>query len=518
MADAGVSDPDDLTEKLFVDAQASSAFSLNAWSALELCVKDKMLGKDAYLIDYDPSTQVIDQFPNCKLDTDMGTYMGPCWCYHEFKSANPAHPFNRWLEKFVQYKQCGNSADGRSGLIQLGPIFSWGRAVPGYLHDVPFDHPDMIKAFARLWDDMSAVLAQAKFTIPANDITRRPEWIISIGNEVNLYLNDPTAIKRANYVDGVGSGASDSENVATAWTKYNTFYQRARNYVRGLPVDTDGNGTLDLQNTSTPQVSWVAFSTAWRTSPPCSSPGWAIAHPGECPVNFGALASYLSMLATSNFASYTYYPFPFGFAPGSSAHADSFYTAVTADLNGMKAVSEYVAPFAMGRQLPIVLQEVGYPSSWVDPNLPIDAGAYNSDNIADQQEAFVQGAIWALKDYNSDWIPEIDWWVDALFTPPPDPSQGPFVVPRIVSYNVFMLHDFYGDLAPNPCFLEKFHPDPDLDGMAPTTFGVFLCSLGVRTETGAEKDAGGNKTPWGTFVQEAMQITNPGLDPDRHCP
>jgi hypothetical protein len=513
MADAGVSDPDDLTEKLLVDAQASSAFSLNAWAGLETCSINHNPVDDPYVLDADPMTPAIDAFPNCKI----GTYMGPCYCYHRFKNSDPTHPFNVWLEKFVRYKQC-TSDGGRSGLIQIGPIFSFGRAVPAYLHDVPFDDAAMIKAFARFWDEISRVLAQAKFTMPANEYPRRPEWIISIGNEINLYLDDPRAIERANYVDGIGPGATDAQNVRAAWDKYDTFYRRAMSYVRGLPVDTDGIGGIDLPNTSTLEFNWVTFSTTWSgadpAAPPCT-PGWRTAHPTQCP---GAYTlAYLFMLQSSSLVSYTYYPFPFGINPATPGiDATFFYDKVFDDLNLMKKASENLAPATMGRQLPIVLQEVGYPSSWVDLTLPIPPGSYNNDNIVDQQEAFVEGSLRAFRDYNTQWKPELTWWLQWFMQPSPLPSESPWQVPRIVSYNAFMLHDFWAGATP-ACPFEDADPVNPGTGI-PTKLGVFLCSLGLRTERGADKDAGAGKTPWGTFVQQATPITDPVLDPDRTCP
>jgi hypothetical protein len=156
------------------------------------------------------------------------------------------------------------------------------------------------------------------------------------------------------------------------------------------------------------------------------------------------------MLEHSTFASYTYYPFPHCPPDAGGQDAASFHDAVLIDFNQMKDAA-VTAEARVGQQLPIVLQEVGFQSSCgTDPDGGVPA--YSNHVFEAEQAAFVEGALQAFKEYNeSNWIPEFDWWAgffdnDASTTP--DPSQGPFVVPRIVSYNTFMLHDWSNEAAP----------------------------------------------------------------------
>lgn len=199
-------------------AQASSVLYLDQWSHMEEC--------SPFPLPLTPSSS--SPLPPCTVN---GTYMDHCQCYWRF--SDPNYELNTWLDKFVSNANLPCNVDGgRSAVIQLGTLFD-GRTVPPYLANVPFDDVQMIQAFARLWDAVSAILAKPEFNnnhIASNGtiVIDVPQWIISIGNEVNWYLDKPDA------VDG---------DITSAWTKYASFYAQTSRYVRGLPVDL-GDGRL----------------------------------------------------------------------------------------------------------------------------------------------------------------------------------------------------------------------------------------------------------------------------------
>lgn len=154
-------------------------------------------------------------------------------------------------------------------------------------------------------------------------------------------------------------------------------------------------------------TTWYSPSSIWagKDYTRCS-PAWEYAHlldPGvltECGAvrPLAAEGQYLEMMRNADFWSYTVYPPTY---PPNTPGKDSafFQSELAANFADMRTVSEsagsggYTHPFGpAGAPEPIVIQEIGYPSSYT---------TFTDDAISDQQAAFVDGAFAALGAYNS---------------------------------------------------------------------------------------------------------------------
>lgn len=460
----------DNAEQRLVDAQTTSVLILNRWAELEPCFQYPLFGFDDYRTDHDGCWIADDLEEPTQL-----SFYNRCSCYWnlDVDRGSAKSIVAAWLKAFVaQHPPC---TGGRSVLIQLGTMFGpdkHPRSVPAYLKKVRYDDPRMIRAFARYWDKISEVLARPEF--------RKAEFVISIGNELDLYLDDSFNQKfrftddDGNLVDGVPT---------EAWRRYATFYKKAAAYVKGKPVVLDDGTTLP--NTSSKGFTrTVGFTMTWGECSPFPS--------GDCGTQWqdwnerdNRNDAYLSMIKASDHWIYTRYrPFTGYGSNVRNVYREAYDTLYDTFLD-MAAYSALSKQLGAGRaNRPILIQEIGFPSSRVH---------YIDNAIEDQQKEFVRAAFDAWRSHNERWISLGEWWRRLGEGQIYNPADAPFSRPRILGLNWFMLHDFSNTAQALPnCPFEDQNPTQ-------------TCSWGLIDETGREKPA------WQQFVASSRAV-NSGRD------
>ncbi len=322
-----------LTQHIMAETNTSMVLALGipTWRNLEPCTKDPT----GALTCYDNSSDTTGYACTCTynlsvLDAYLTSYLG-------VTKSNEA-------------------------LIQLAPIFTGVRSVPPYLAKTPFQDPKMIAAYEALWDQVAAVLAQPKYN--------NTEFIISIGNEVNNYLNAPNGSFPG---DPRGGPIQGEATAADAWTSFGNFYAAVAPYVKANPAA--GQNVTRL----------VGVTLEWLGQD-CGS-GISLSNNGlycSSSQTFQNIKS--SLLGNSNVYVFTYYP-----AFTVLDTASSVDTKVNNNLQNMVKLST-----TDGKA--IELQEAGTPSNLNDPGGPLGP----PDGLLEQQQSyFVQSIFDDVKAANS---------------------------------------------------------------------------------------------------------------------
>lgn len=489
---AGTPEQNDQVEAALQQAQATSVVSIGTpyadWSALEKC----MVGMEP-----PPGTQI---YQGADPRNDQVTIT----CSRNLDA------FRIPLRQFVAAPDPGNPDcnGGRVGIINLAPIFSAESRLPRYLEDArfngssPVSEMNVLQSFKDLWD---AVLVELGDPVYVNDPGNPPDepadranWIISIGNEIDMYLNG----RRAPYpAAGAQMGACGPNEPGqndcyldppTRWADYAEFYTEAAAYVKS---------TADAANVPVSVGTTVRWG-AELDPPPAHYSGDDVCGPYELFVHssmstdctyFGVpsapsstvytdeipavLVSYFAMAGASNVYVYTrYFPQSLGEPPQPTTDPDLFGPQYTLQLVSQFAnmgtwSSDITAEGATAIDLPIVIQEIGYPSSF---------GSAQSQNIADQHLRAVDAAFNAWNIYHDDFVPTLN-------------------LPPVLSLNWFQLHDF----APQLC---------------PGNFPFQACEWGLFTSDHQEKKHPNDA--WSSWVQFGLlgiSQNPPEQDPKRSC-
>ncbi len=216
----------------------------------------------------------------------------------------------------------------------------------------------MIAAYEALWDHVAAILAQPKYN--------NTEFIISIGNEVDNYLNAPNG----SYPNDPRGGPIQNEATpAEAWTSFGKFYAAVAPYVKANPAA----GPTRL----------VGVTLEWLGND-CGS-GISLLSGSFCSPSL-TVQDVKSFLGNSDLYVFTYYP---GFLV--TDNASKVDTIVNGDLQNMKTLSTNDGK-------PIVLQEAGTPSNLNNPGGPHTS----PDGLLEQQQSyFVQSMFADVKAENA---------------------------------------------------------------------------------------------------------------------
>lgn len=450
-------------ETTLAEAQTTSVVNIGGlgdWSALEICFGDQSHSGTLVYSGASP------------LDPSKTIY-----CFRNLAL------LQIWLRKFVAHQDASNSActGGRVGFINLAPIFSQLNKLPEYLVDRHFNDPEVIAHFEQLWFAVLVELADPAYMLATDD---RASWFISIGNEIDMYLND-----REQPYPVVGGSAPYPGPVAR-WSEYSAFYSAVAGYVQssaaeaGVPVsvgttvrwgEQPGDGVCgpkvlaDHYSASTDCI----FSTA-RNGAPAS----ATVYPDE---GIQIALTHLAMAAASNLFVYTrYYPHFLGEQPGTDLQTlrTQFQIELSNDFSAMGTWSTTATYLGQTpNDLPIVLQEISYPSAWNDGiHLAVDNVAANA--IVDQQASFVTDSFQAWYTYNQ------------------NTTGAP-----ILSYNWFNLNDF---------------PTAWCDAATGGNYFPF-CTWGLWTSAHQYK-ADPQFTGWYNFSSLGQGLNSSDADPPRACP
>jgi hypothetical protein len=469
------------------EAQVTSIVSIGElfadWNALERC-------------DSLATGEVIYQGP------DPGTPNQTITCRRNLDS------FREPLRQFVAAPDPEDPAcdGGRIGIINLAPIFSEGSRLPQYLADARFNgssdisQKSVLESFKDLWDAVLDELSDAAYVndpgSPPEEPADRAHWIISIGNEIDMYLNGRRAPYPLTALPGSCGlnepGQNDCyEAPPTRWADYAAFYTAAAAYVkeaaagRGVPVRV---GTT---------VRWGAE----LDPPPAHYSGDDVCGPRELALHnfmgtnctyFGVpsatvytnempnvLVSYVGIAAASDVYVYTrYHPRFEGEPPQPETDpvwvGFTTFFALQADFATMGTWSRDLTAFgATPFDRPAIIQEVGYPSSFEVPQ---------SQDIADQHWRVVGAAFDAWNSYNNTIAPLEN-------------------LARIQSLNWFPLHDF----------------PPQVCG-PPVSRPFQFCEWALYTSAHQEKIHPSESTSsWGQFALHGAAQNPPSTHPQRAC-
>jgi len=329
-----------LTQHIMAETNTSMVLALGipTWRNLEPCTKDPT----GALTCYDNSSDTTGYACTCTynlsvLDAYLTSYLG-------VTKSNEA-------------------------LIQLAPIFTAARSVPPYLAKTPFQDPTMIAAFDGLWDQVAVLLAQPKYN--------NTEFIISIGNEINNYLDAPngcTANGCNDSTDPRGGPIPNETDPAQAWQSFGNFYAAVAPYVKTYPAA--GQNVTRLVGVTETWLGGCGSGESIYLQSLCSSPTLA----------FPTVPEIKSFLGISDVYVFTYYP---GFAATD--------TPSTVDTT-VKTAIQKMAYLSTNDGKPIVLQEAGTPSNLNDPGGPLGP----PDKLTEQQQSyFVQSMFADVKAENA---------------------------------------------------------------------------------------------------------------------
>jgi hypothetical protein len=260
--------------------------AVSNWDAIELCAP----GTDL------PSWVSVGPRLIAKPGTETCPDVGQCKCWYDLTALGDQ------LDAYVKPRATGG--EEMNLLLQLAPIFFTERKVPAYLKTVDFNDAAMLMNFRLLWDHVSRLLASPDYA--------GAQFVIGLGNEVNVYLNNPT-----------GAGGLDPIPLPVpayqAWEKFFTFFQGALAYVRTTQAgylntcfweDPPPQGCPPSPTGLVPLVKVVGLTTAWLGGCGLGNSGDAACNnvdvTGQGPVDFTNFIRYFNAMADVSL--FTYYP------------------------------------------------------------------------------------------------------------------------------------------------------------------------------------------------------------------